>query len=657
MAAVSGLVLTDPTDQSEWHYVIQPSDEGRYFTTKTIPWEPSMPTQPWVKQLFPFDAGAARTKDLNPRGLSLQPQNPTDTFLPEFILPGPEPNALTLTNATQQVLKWIYAKDNAGYGLFGICGRYLVRVDAITKAVGSQDLGSGRVASDLVQINGDIIICFSSAHVIQRRSAAGALTAGDKYAKSIVAVRNQIWAVGTSAAINNDLSYILALGDTNAANLLTASNWTTNNPAYVVGDTTYQCYQLYDVAGTLGGGRADGLYMPDPETKFLCVTPSIQRTPDASGFTGYGCFYALGEFWVPWQRGLLRVSPGNAIDEGPGTAYLPHVGLRVRGGLEWDRMMYLVVTDERTFETYIIKMIPDRGDIADGQFIFQPYAYVAADTTNYGRAIGMASPATANPFLAYGGGSAATSASYITLGRGAGRDVDDPNYVTRTGTSFLTTGIFAPSMDGSQIATLIGSQIYIGDTLGATTPVNIYYSAATNLMPGDGATTAMATETGGSVTEITTSGPSVRYAEVNAQGRFFNMKAGLTSTGSLNPAILSWTAFGYMNPVTTDEITMRVEVRDSNSTFTQMDMVNKTAENMADKLRYWNSKGRTLTGEIEGYASELRDSGQPLHFMVREVGAEYAITRSKQGTNTEEQVQVVDLVLVRVDMTNQFGEN
>ena len=656
MGQVSGLVLVDPDNGSQWHYTIMPTDEGRAFTTKTVPWENSMPTTPWVKSLFPFDAGLARTKDLNPRGLSLQAQNPTDTFLPEFILPGPATTALTLTNATQQVLKWIYAKDSSGFALFGICGRYLVRVDAITKAVTSQDLGSSRVASDLVQINGDLIICFSSDHPIQRRSAAGALSASTKYAKSVVVVRDQIWSIGAQGAgVNNNLSYIRALGDADASALLTTGNWTTNNPPYVVGDTTFQCYQLYDVAGTLGGGRPDGLYMPDPDTKFLNVTPSIQRTPDASGFTGYGCFYALGEFWVPWQRGLLRVSPGNAIDEGPGTAYLPKVGLRVRGGLEWDRMMYLIVTDERTNDGYVLKMIPDRRDIADGQFIFQPVAYIAGNSTHYGRAIGMASPSTANPFLCFGGGSAATAASYIILGRGAGRDVDDPNYVTRTGDSYLTTGIFAPSLDASEVATLVGTQVYVGTTAGATTPVEIYYSAALDQMPGDNASTLMATEAGGLIGEITDSGPSIRYAEQNAQGRFFNLKAKLTSAGVLKPAILSWTAFGYYNPRTTDEITMMVECRDSTSTFTQFDMVSRSSEQMVDKLRYWNSKGKTVAGQIEGYATVLRDNDRSLLFMVRSVSDEYAITRSRAGINTEEIVNVVDVVLVRVDMSNEYG--
>ena len=79
MASVSGLLLTDPVDASVWRYDIAPTDEGRAFRTKTVPWEDSMPTTPWVKNLFPFDAGASRTKDTNKRGLQLAAQNPTDT--------------------------------------------------------------------------------------------------------------------------------------------------------------------------------------------------------------------------------------------------------------------------------------------------------------------------------------------------------------------------------------------------------------------------------------------------------------------------------------------------------------------------------------------------------------------------------------------------
>jgi len=267
----------------------------------------------------------------------------------------------------------------------------------------------------------------------------------------------------------------------------------------------------------------------------------------------------------------------------------------------------------------------------------------------------MASPSTANPWLVYGGGSAATAASYIILGRGAGRDVDDPNYVTRTGVSYLTTGIFAPAMDASMVATLIGTQVYVADTLGVTTPIEIYYDAALDQMPGDNASTLMATEAGGLIGGITESGQSIRYAEQNAQGRFFNMKAALTSTGTLNPALMSWTVFGYLNPLTTDEITVQVECKDGWSQFGQQDRSNKSGEEMVDKLRYWNSKGLTLAGQIEGYASTLRDDNRPLYFMVREVGAEYAVAKSGAGPDTDSIINVVDVKLVRIDMSGEFG--
>jgi|GEM_PF-3482979 len=658
---VSGITLQEPGDPDLWHYHPVPADDGRAFQTKTVPWEGSMPTTPWVLNLFPFDAGAARTKDLNERGLLLQPQNPTDTFLPEFILPGPANNTLTFTSATTQATKMISAKDDTGPAVFAICARYLIRVDAITHAVTSQDLGVGKVATDITPVNGELIICFSSADGIQRRTAAGALSSGTKTAYSIAIVRDKIWAVarGSLTAPDNTLSSMLIPQANTAVDLLTTGNWTTTNPPYIVGDRTYQCTQLYDVGGTLAGGRADGLYMPDPETKFLNVTPQVARNPDGSSFTGYGCWSAMGEFWVPYQRGVLRVSPGNAIDEGPGTAYLPGVGLRVRGGLEWDRMMYVLVTDERTFDGYVMKMIPDRRDIADGQFIFQPVAYIPGNSTHYGRSLAMASPATTNPFLVYGGGSAATSASYIILGRGAGRDVDDPNYVTRSGSSFLTTGMFNPGLQASQIATLVGSQVWVGETdeTGAeTTPVRVYYDASSSMMPGDNASTLMATQAGDLIGEINESGLSVRYADANAQGKFFNMKIELVSTGALQPSVLGWTAFGYLNPAVTDEITAQVEVRDGQSTFGQFDASNKSAEQMVDKLRWWCNRGTTLLGKLESYATILRDEGQPVRFMIRSVSDAHSIVRSSAGTNVTESVDVVDLVLLRVDMSSEYGE-
>ncbi len=69
----------------------------------------------------------------------------------------------------------------------------------------------------------------------------------------------------------------------------------------------------------------------------------------------------------------------------------------------------------------------------------------------------------------------------------------------------------------------------------------------------------------------------------------------------------------------------------------------------------WQNLGTTLSGQIEGYASTLRDENRPLYFMVREVGAEYAVAKSGAGPDTDSIVNVVDVKLVRVDMSGEYG--
>jgi len=346
MAQLSGIILRQPNTSTEIRLDMMEDGDGQMFRTKTVPWEvsPDLGT-PWQQELMPFNAGAARTKDLNPRGLSLQLQAPADTFLPEMVVGGPKLNSLTLTSATIQATKMIQATDSSGTCIFAICGRYLVKISS-TYVVTAQDLGAGRVATDIIQVNGDLIICCGGGHFVQRRSAAGALSAGNFCAHAMAIVRDRIWRVGASDSSTyttptNNVGWIAALGDANASNLMTQANWTFTTPTYKVGDTTYQCVQLYDVGGTLAGTRADGMYMPDPATKFQNITPQVYRTPDPSGLTGYGGFNAFGNFYFPYQRGLLEVRPGAASDVGPGTAYIPLVGLRVVSGLEWDRMMYI----------------------------------------------------------------------------------------------------------------------------------------------------------------------------------------------------------------------------------------------------------------------------------------------------------------------------
>jgi hypothetical protein len=651
---VNGLRLTDPVSGEVFNFNIHKAEEGLSARIRTVPWEPGMPVTPWVKDLFPFSAGWARTKELNPGGLSLQPLNPTDTFHPEVVFPGPAVTAITVTSALLQCTKFIQAKDNAGTAVFGISGRWLHRFSSAF-AVTSTDLGAAIIATDIVQINGDIIICCGSTGFIRRRSAAAAINiSADVYAHSMVIVRDRIWKVRNSnAAVNNVLSYLVGLNATDASALTTLSNWTTTTPPYLAGDSTYQATMLYDNGGTLAAGRTDGIFMPDPEYKFLNVTPQIARAPDFSGETGKGCWSAFGYFFVPYHRGLLRLSPGFAEDVGPGTMYLPKTGLRVRAGLEWDRMMYVLMTDERTFVTYLVKMIPDRADIADGEYIYQPVAYIAASASHYGRAMTMFTAPT-NPTLVFGGGAAATSANRITLGRGSGRDVDDANYLTVTGDSYLTTGLFTPAADASMVATLVSAKGYVGATAGATTPINFYYSASQSQMPGDAPSTLMETAVGSGVGEITTVGESTRYAARNSQGRFFNLQAKLTSVGTLNPALLAWRAQGYFNPAVTDEITLTLDGKPFASLMGNRAAASHHPNTILEQLRLWCKNGTVINGMLEGYAEERNVSASTLSFMVKSVSqATQSSTPGGQGTRVH--VPVIELVLVRVDYSAEYG--
>ena len=653
---VSGLEVVDPADAATtWSFRVKQEDEGRAIRIANIPWEPArMPVQEWSKDLLPFIAGASRTKDLNPNGLSLQPQVPADTFLPEMVAPGPLRNALTLTNATQQVTKWVEARDNAGTAMFGICGRYLIRVSS-TYAVTSQDLGAGRVATDIVRINGDLIICCGGANSVQRRNVAGSLSAGNFVAFAMAVVRNLIWRVGptgtaTTSTVTNTLSSFAGLNDTNASAVIVNANWSATSPPYIVGDGSYQCVQLYDNGGTLAGGRADGLFMPDPSTKFLNITPQIARSPDPSGLTGYGCWSAFGKFFVPYQRGLLRLEPGFAEDVGPGTAYIPKLGLRVMGGFEWDRLMYVLLVDQRTNDGYVMKMIPDRQDIADGEFIFQPYAYIAGNATHYAKAIGIFSGPT-QPTIVFGGGQVATDASYIMLGRGAGRDLGDSGYRFVNGDSYVTTGIFAPSENLSMVSTITKSQVYVTGA-SASTPVVIQYSASTSLMPGDNSFTDMTDNAAIGTAAITTVGNSIRYPARDAQGRFFNMRLKLTSVGTaaIEPACLRWTVHGYSNPKTAQQITVRVVLEDERSKhFNRGTLANQS--DVYQKLCDWVEAGTTLQFKLEGYDDAMTTATDIISCQLR--GAELvATTVNVDASAGSVMTPVCELTLVRVDYSD-----
>lgn len=653
---INGLQVITGSETYNFH--VKREGAGRAVRIRTVPWEPaSMPVMRWTRNLMPFNAGAARTKDMNSRGLSLQPQLPADTFLPEFVIPGPEQNALTLTSATQQVTKWVPGWDNTGNCFFGACGRYLIRM-ASDYTITAQDAGGGatNLLTDICFINGELVMCFGVSTNVKRRSKAGAITVGDFTAMAMTIVRDTIWRVKSAnpGFVDNTLASYKGLQANDVSAVILDTNWTTTSPPYIAGDRSYQTVQLYDNGGTLACGRADGVYMPSPDFKFLNVTPQIARNPDPSGLTGFGCWSGFGYFFVPYHRGLLRLAPGESQDVGPGTAYIPKLGLRVMGGLEWDRMMYILAQDMRTNDSYILKMVPDKNDIADGEYIFQQYGYIAGNATHFGRAIGMFSAPT-NPSLVFGGGSAATSASYIKLGRGAGRDVDDSGYQFRSGDSYVTTGIFAPSQEDSMVSTILNSQVWCTGAA-ALTPIVIQYSASSALMPGDNTFSDMTDDAAAGTAEITSAGSAIRYPARGTQSRYYNMRLKLTSVGgnTMAPAVLAWNVTGYSNPRTTHELTIRLELKDSRGILDQNLGTQLSQSEIFNLFTEWEESGTTIQFKLEGYADELTNDTDIISGQVRSVEWVQEQVNVDANASTVSTPQL-DVTIIRCDFSNQMG--
>lgn len=657
------LLLIDSSDSTTWPFKLkvfsQDSEASAAarsaISISQIPWEFGYPVKPFVKDLMPFSAGVARSKNANPNGYALIAAQPADCLYPDEIVAGPATNALTLTSAVQQSTKMIQITDNAGTHVLSISGRYVHKITGSGTVTTDRDLGAAVVATDIIQVAGEVLVACGATGFIQRRTAAGTWsTSADTYAHAFAVVKNDLWKVRISTtAIDNRLARITHQNKTDASTMMTNANWTSTSPAYEVGDRTYQCNALYDVGGALSGGRPDGLFMADPAFAFVNVTPQIRVAPDSSLETGKGCWSAFGYFFVPYHRGLLRISPGFAEDVGPGTINLPNIGLRVRGGLEWDRMMYIICSDERTGALYIFRMVPDRENIADGEYIFHPYYYRSASTTHYGRSIVMYNGASgANPQLMFGGGSAATNAQYIVLGKGSGRDIDDGSYVFANQDCNIVTGLFTPERGGAMNFTLVGTMVQVRDA-SASNAITPYYSVSDSDDLNATPTSSMGTDGAAGTTTITSSGWHVRYAAANAKGRRLNMRLVLNGSGTSNkqPHVLGWKAFGFMHPLITDKIDLYLDM--SEDVAGSPEFSQYSSQQKLDRLRQWAENGRILSGALVGYEEDLNRN---VLFIVQSVDPDdSAIT---VGVGERKLVTYdVKLTLVRVDMSNNYGES
>ena len=507
---VSGIRVTDE-NSNKWDFPLMPTDRGGVgLVIEPRPWEPGDPLRRWRIPLHPFIGG------LNVDRLNGNPTTyatgTVDATYPNLLLFSPHVYSLTMANGDTPVKDIDF--DNLK---FFIGGRYAYYLDPTTNALTEdKDFGASKSAVDAAVFNNELIVAMGESEKIWKRSI-GVNTSGtadaavtttnttladtrlaltvNAYigatvtcnAKTMVVTSNtattftgaswsgggnpgngNAWSVAGTWTQASDATYAIALGvvgsylwrahDTNqvdncSTTPLTLANWLPADPnEYTVGDSTYAVNRILDYGGIAWVFKGDGVYAPDPQSRFKNQAPQLARTPHADN--GKGAFVAQGSLWAPSSSGLFQIRTGRSRKRGPELTFRPNYRFWVRGGVEYGDYIYLLVTDESaTGSTFICKMTPDSGGITGRDYIYQEWARL--DGTSKGYFIGITTAGT-NPELVAGYG--ATGVRYIKLGRGGGRDVDDPNYHFDTFLS-LETGEMMPGSDLSELSTLVGVDI------------------------------------------------------------------------------------------------------------------------------------------------------------------------------------------------------
>jgi len=622
----------------------------------TIPWDNSQPGQPWSMELFPFDSGLARSKMANRRSYAFAPANAADSTNPDVVVPSPNDVSLTLTSAAAQGIRAVQYTDSGGASaIYCIAGTSVYKITSGYSVSNERALGA--TGTWLTIIAGELFACIGGSGYIRKRTASGTWsTSADVRAYCMEVVKDKVCRVGGStAAIDNQYSECSALGASAATTAFTVANYNTA-AGYYVGDLSWQTHSIWDFAGTVACGRGDGLYMPNPETKFLNQTPQIKAV--ATPANCKGSFAALGYFWVPYARGLLRLAPGFSEGKGPETLELPNVGFLVRGGFEWDRAIWMLATDEQTGTSeYLIKMVPDRLGISDADYIFHVVAQKTVNSSNPGQFIVpfVGSGGPTQPSILFGGGTAATAAGYVMLGRGSGRGIEDTGYRFKSSSTFVP-GTFSPDPYGAFNVRLVGFKGYM--TTSSSKALTVTYGISSAAVPSASSvpvTATLTTQEGGGSSSVTATGQFTLYAATDAitQSGFFRAGVTLAGDGTSSTAHASLhrlSAFGYMHPQTTDEITCQLLVGVEANRAWGMVRSGWSDDTGVAWLRRQVYSGRVFSVEIPGY-----EESRTTRCFVKNVSGTVTKTQASAGIGGVDTEYTVTVKLVRVDFANAYA--
>lgn len=502
---VSGVRVTDDVS-NKWDFPLVPTDKGGVgFTIEPRPWEPGDPLRRWRIPLHPF-IGGLNVDRLGSSPATYAKANADATYPGQLLFP-PKVYSLTMANGDTPIQAIEFNSKT-----FFIGGRYAYYLDATTNTLTEdKDFGVGKSAACAAVFNGELIVGMGETEKIYKRTTGAVWTqAGDAtYAIALGVVGQYLWRAESTNKLSNC-----------STTPLTLANWTPASPnQYSVGDSTYAVNTIIDYGGIPWAGKGDGMYAPDPQSRFKHQTPQLRRTPHTDNCKG--TFVAQGSLWVPSSSGLLQVKTGRSRKGGPEVTFRPDYRFWVRGGVEFGDYIYLLCTDEASSgNTFVCKMTPDtHGEGVGHDYIYQEWARL--DGISKGYFIGVTTVG-ANPELVAGYG--ATGVRYINLGRGGGRDVDDPKYTYGTSLS-LETGPMMPGSDLAELSTLVGVDTFL-DYSRTNDSLTVAYRWDSKLGSESYTNLLDEAESGGGTAAITGVGwtKASRYAAANNTGRFLEVK-------------------------------------------------------------------------------------------------------------------------------------
>lgn len=584
-------ILIDPADgRKKYEFQIANNEDGSaQFSIDTRPWEPGDPKTRFRVPLFPLDTGLFENKLANRRGY--QSSN-ADASWKNLLLFPPKINDISITTGTGAT-KYVQYNSAAYF----ICGRYMWKVSSALSPTQVKDFGVGKAATDMAVFNDEIVIAMGESEKIYTMDSTDTFTQAtdNTYAVSLGVSGKYLWRCESINRISNCLS---------SPRTLTSWAPSTDGNKYKVGSTTFTSNGIVDYGGTPYVPKPEGLFSADGLTNFTNQAPQMAQYVYTDN--GKGTFTAQGYLFCPTVQGLLRIRLGESAIKGPEVTGRPGYRWIVRGGVEFGDAIYLLCEDlAGASAPAIIKMMRDTMGGSQREYIYHEIARPASA----GRCIGVFTAPT-NPVLIFGNG---TSVSYITLGRGAGRMIDDANYTFGTSMT-IDSGEISPADDLTVISTLVGVSVLCnlptqGDqlTVQAAFDNDAYQDLLTTQ---DGGGTAAIDDTDGWEAPV-------RYARPGTTGQQLKLRLTGSTTasasGTTRPEIREAWAFGYMRPKVTDVLTVGLIV-DSQARGHTGRPVGRGNQTTLNWLRQKMTSEEPLELQVDGY-----DASEVAHFLITDL--------------------------------------